>query len=100
MSNQTKHTPGPWTVDENYTDGLRIRGNLSHRKHDAVEEVVAKVYGPRENPDARLIAAAPELLEALKLAIAFFERHAKTPAEIKTRDAMIDAVAKATGGDR
>ncbi|KKK49654.1 hypothetical protein LCGC14_3132890 [marine sediment metagenome] len=48
-----EHTPGPWHV--NGVDAiLSVKGNRS----------VAKVYHPEA--DARLIAAAPELLEALE----------------------------------
>lgn len=57
--NSPKHSPGPWTVEDNGTDTY-IRCNLSNRKHLAHEEIVAKVYSSRRN--AALIAAAPELL--------------------------------------
>ncbi|EKJ8513839.1 hypothetical protein ACOANU_29155 [Pseudomonas aeruginosa] len=61
-----KHTPGPWFVNghERYTKYVeaRIDGGL-------IQEVAA--CGPTEKPEqqeanARLCAAAPELLEALQ----------------------------------
>lgn len=60
-----KHTPKPWTVDKSGMY-LYVRGNLSDRKHLAHEEIVARVS---HLDDAALIAAAPELLEALELAL-------------------------------
>ena len=52
----TKHTPGPWRV----ANGVQIR---------SARDQIAKVWMMRNgegNANARLIAAAPELLEALK----------------------------------
>jgi len=59
------HTPGPWRVETTLTDSrLFVYG---------VEEgsLIATVHGPalgvtNNEPNARLIAAAPALLEALK----------------------------------
>ena len=52
------HTPGPWTMAQ------------SPRRTDVVsaDDVIAEVMSSREDADARLIAAAPQLLEALELA--------------------------------
>jgi hypothetical protein len=55
MEKQT-HTPGPWFVDE--------QGAPTIRKADG--SVICGV--PSNYDDARLIAAAPELLAALKMA--------------------------------
>ncbi len=44
------HTPGPWTVGASTEHGIEIEPNVGH------------VW---QRPDARLIAAAPELLGAL-----------------------------------
>ena len=51
----TKHTPGPWTVGK---CGEVVAGGTT----------LADVYGDDEQADidARLMAAAPDLLEALK----------------------------------
>lgn len=57
----TKHTPGPWKVV-----GMEV-----HACDDRAT-VVCEVTGASTNPvavaDARLIAAAPEMLAALKMA--------------------------------
>jgi hypothetical protein len=65
----SKHTPGPWVVDDS-------NPNLVARLVDGVYEYVCAVepssFSTREyskeqeESDARLISAAPELLEALK----------------------------------
>ena len=51
-----EHTPGPWTWD------------CDHVETEASGHIVAHVYGqyPTYEANARLIAAAPEMLEALK----------------------------------
>ena len=55
-----KHTPGPWQI----ADGESRRAYLINHGRDAVGETV---YTDTRNPaDARLIAAAPDLLAALK----------------------------------
>ncbi|HCF2412865.1 TPA: hypothetical protein NIA64_003513 [Pseudomonas aeruginosa] len=62
-----KHTPGPWMI-ERYADGLiQIVGNVRVVSDD--EEYVTTVVealNPDDEADAHLIAAAPELLEALQ----------------------------------
>lgn len=60
-TNNTKHTPGPWWVDDN---GCVAAG------HGDTYETIAIMHdwqGDSEREaNARLIAAAPELLEALR----------------------------------
>ena len=53
----TKHTPGPWTVIAGVHSG------------DVVSPLGRVAMGISMVPDARLIAAAPALLEALEAAI-------------------------------
>lgn len=92
----SKRTPGPWAV-ELWSDYVLVRsGNggpslffesLSHE--GAIE-------------DARLIAAAPELLEALNMAIQRLNEievcnDISIPHEL--REAARAAIAKATGGE-
>ena len=58
-----KHTPGPWAVYDDSNDGKTNRIEIAARG-----KTVACIYHsvPEEDlPNARLIAAAPEMLEAL-----------------------------------
>jgi len=91
-----KHTNGPWQVD---TTGmyLQIRGNLSDRKHMAHEEVVARVY---HLDDAALIAAAPEMLEALEAMQTLASSDVTPSIELvsRVRNMAVAAIAKAKGG--
>ncbi|RTW54554.1 hypothetical protein [Pseudomonas aeruginosa] len=69
MSKQS-HTPGPWEI-ERYSDGLiqivgGIRAVSDHEEH-VTTVVEAVTRGDEAN--ARLIAAAPELLDALEDAV-------------------------------
>lgn len=59
------HTPGPWLISED-SAVVTVRG--------ATGEPIAELWlgGPIEQ-DARLIAAAPELLEALRYARRFLK---------------------------
>jgi len=57
---QTKHTPGPWTINPEKQGGPWYR-------IEAENGWVAQVPNPA-GTNAALIAAAPELLEALKWA--------------------------------
>jgi hypothetical protein len=64
-----KHTPGPWKAQKLESDGLVIRKD-GWEVSTAAFDVCANIqYGApiRNEADARLIAAAPELLEALEL---------------------------------
>lgn len=56
----SKHTPGPWQ----WSNG-RLLHNVPGEYSDTILDIQDKVWRPTEE-DARLIAAAPELLEALQ----------------------------------
>lgn len=63
-----KGTPGPWEI-ERYSDGLiQIVGDLKVVSDDEenVTTVVEEISATNEEANARLIAAAPELLDALQ----------------------------------
>ena len=64
MSTQTQHTPGPWTcrIDD---EGFNVFQDAP--KHPGNGDHIMCIAGNDESEaNARLIAAAPELLEALK----------------------------------
>lgn len=63
---KAKHTPMPWTT-------IRCEDGMEVLTHDAESICVVKHYGDpynskREEANARLIAAAPELLRVAELA--------------------------------
>lgn len=74
-----EHTPGPWMIDPGWTLfthelwGRVQYPTISHAKVGNVAYVVPKVDGRRDatgEANARLIAAAPDLLEACKALVA------------------------------
>ncbi len=87
----SKHTPGPWRY---------MAGTHSH--YDSEGKAIARVYGPRgidcsrRDANARLIASAPELLEALKAVQAFIEGE---PDAVEPFGLVRAAIAKAGGND-
>jgi hypothetical protein len=110
----TKHTPGPWSFDrwdENGTTRFyvsRSEGAPQDQHYNDVATIIADTCGGDlvaiQEANARLIAAAPELLEALQLVEFIYGEqldekmltcHAKFPtAGMYVRAAL----AKATGG--
>ena len=115
-----KHTPGPWELQrplfgeqhiyvhsENTVNGRKA---LSGRQHICVVPYEGKkgavAYHEMFNANARLIAAAPELLEAAKLVLEWYEaedNHSGTDFYQRmqmcrdSEDAIRAAIAKATG---
>lgn len=88
----SKHTPGPWRFTSRPHDGNYMR---IHCSSDPNEGDNLRGYCGEAN--ARLIAAAPDLLEACKAMLACcydLERNDETIAAVETTRA---AIAKATG---
>ena len=95
---EAKHTPGPWFVTGIRTLYVeaRIGGGL-------VQEIAAcgpthqdGGYGDQQRANARLISAAPEMLEALNLCRQHMYEHASnTPDDAFEK--LCAAIAKATG---
>lgn len=88
MTNTTSaHTPGPWNVSE--PTGAYIQSPAGG--------IAALTYGARE-ADARLIAAAPDLLAALTALVWQMDRMDDLPDEIEQMLAEARAaITKATG---
>lgn len=87
--NTTKHTPGPWKQESE----LGIGPQLLVKCNDALVARATSIE------DARLIAAAPELLEALQYAlnrISFLEGFTEGKADPSNLPMIRAAIAKAT----
>lgn len=97
----TQHTPGPWRVEEQpyKSSAFYIRGTKPNGKPmtwglGAVAHIPRSTVLPSE-ANARLIAAAPELLEALQNCL---EQIAGGPDGSRVYFAAKKVIAKATGG--
>lgn len=107
MTTKTKHTPGPWSVDPDF-DAVDDGDYTREVFDDPEQRLVATVHGDTAEEaaaNARLIAAAPDLLEACKAALAIFdERRDKYLPRGISDDEFADtvlrpAIAKAEGGE-
>jgi hypothetical protein len=65
------HTPGPWF---NTSQDDTPMGEVMDQPLDSGTTLFISVCGPNAKADARLIAAAPELLEALQGCLAAWNR--------------------------
>lgn len=97
---EVKHTPGPWVVQ----DGDRFSMEMVITSQRRIEESMAPIcemdvdydgeHGEEQHANARLIAAAPELLAAL---IALRDAEWGDASDILARRKAADAaIAKAT----
>jgi len=90
----SKHTPGPWEIKAH--SDLCYR-NISGPEHLALAQVVWRVEEEDRSPDceanAHLIAAAPELLEALEKV--YTDMNDDMP--VGLRKVCYEAIAKAKG---
>ena len=68
-----KHTPGPWFVDHKSPFLVRAGDDIDGRH---IAHIGPANYTPRfdvDEPNAKLIAAAPDLLEALEAWISYHD---------------------------
>ena len=84
----TKHTPGPWTAKGRKMEA-RIYGNVEGGPVAVVPYVTEWASNPYDEANARLIAAAPELLAALNEIMI-------SPNSPAAKQRAFDAIAKAT----
>ena len=97
------HTPGPWSLEDasqrivtdDYVGVFAERANPG-------DKLPAQCYGPNREANARLIAAAPELLEPLKglrdeLENIYSNYQDVREQQDKARKIICDAIAKAEG---
>jgi hypothetical protein len=95
--NNTSHTPGPWHIGKRACQ-LYVYGPLG----EEVAGASSFTSGHEETlANARLIASAPDLLEALNLALATIERlapsHRGFDSTCGTKDVICAAISKAEG---
>jgi hypothetical protein len=98
MTNQTKHTPGPWTAYNASNGRIYKFWRIKAGKH--VVATVSDIDLTNEDyANARLIAAAPELLEALETLINLHEGVDDGGSGIEPEDWQTakDVVSKALG---
>lgn len=100
---KTKHTPGPWHIQDNTAEPYgQLRVDSSTRGSVAICYTVEK--GESRTPaeciqNAQLIAAAPELLRALEFAKNELHYHPATR-NSEALEVVRAAIAKATGGEQ
>ena len=82
----TTHTPGPWQQG----DGYNAHTTTVHIKSTLIAKAETEA-------DARLIAAAPDLLEALKFLIDMDVAYQRGPRVEEAVEVAREAIAKATG---
>ncbi len=86
----TNHTPGPWTPHEKGAHPyLFVCGPSEPTEHGEESFLVAYATGINAEANARLIAAAPDLLNALQIVSELFQ--------LGDTDIVRNALAKATG---
>lgn len=89
-----KHTPGPWYPVATQ-DGMFVFKDVKDERHKIAELFL---WGEETEHNARLIAAAPEMLEALQVAYAELENHKGVPGVVEhVLPAIEAAIAKAEG---
>lgn len=104
-SKQAKATPGPWEARCMGSEGYFVwKSGPINKEHYSLTPVANCANMPFEisKANARLIAAAPETLNALELAVATIERltmgHPAKIASVQgTLQVAHDAIARATG---
>lgn len=97
----SKHTPGPWEVAE-FNRGVGVMGPDGAHGLSGLSPIIAEVNignsGGDTGANARLIAAAPELLEDAAAALQFLKDDSRSP---RRRNALIQSleatIAKAKG---
>jgi hypothetical protein len=99
----TKHTPGPWNISAVKMEECRFRGPyIDVQAKGMVSNVQPAIVAGRTEEEtianARLIASAPDLLEALKQAVKIMEAE-KEACGIYSANMtlMVQAIAKAEG---
>jgi hypothetical protein len=100
-----KFTPGPWIIGEKTSEDNIHCLKISSRNNTLVD--IRHGYTDEVEANARLIAAAPELLEALEKSALLLDHAGRELDDTSVGDEIQDflkqitvAIAKAKGGDK
>jgi hypothetical protein len=98
----TQHTPGEWFINQytnwtGYSIHAKNRGCIAERWYDKDQD---QPYGSEIMANARLIAAAPDLLAALETAVRVMQDQNLDEALAGEFEIFTDAIAKAKGQSR
>ena len=91
-----KHTPGPWVTNDRYKTSVNAgKKHIAMVNQFKIGDVESDVWGEEHEANAQLIAAAPELLEALEELLSEFDTQMRSfedqPCQDKARSAIIKA---------
>ena len=95
-----KHTPAPWVIDEESIDLFEFELETHRIWINAHGMHIGYVDGPRteeRKANARLIAAAPDLLDALLAVRAWDVSNLALDIPLEVRQQIQAAIVKATG---
>lgn len=88
-----KHTPGPWKCRRTFGGSLDLFGE------DGARVILSNFFLINQEPNSRLIAAAPELLEALQACRDALVRIREAGGHSTSAEILAErAIAKATKG--
>ena len=101
----SKHTPGPWDTDERDHDeplqNIKIKAGRHHTVCTVwIDDAPVRDFNAQQWANARLIAAAPDLLEALEGLLCWcqgYEADKLNPHAFSYIRSARAAIAKATG---
>jgi hypothetical protein len=88
------HTAGPWSYDHDFRGLIHVTANGRHITH--LEKHSTKGHAEEQAANARLIARAPALLEAVEYLLPRVHRHLADHAMLRE---ITDMVCKIRGGD-
>jgi len=96
MSNEVRHTPGPWKAV--LVEGHRLGGRNGAARYDVLAMNPPDFVADRlTEANARLIAAAPDLLAACRAVLECLGRTLAPDYLPETRELLRAAIAKAEG---
>ena len=92
----SKHTPGPWSCHHDEVDDF---SSVEITPKTGPSRWVCDLNQPNHVANARLIAAAPELLSALRELLTLGQQESIEDGELEAAQrAAVAAIRKATGG--